>query len=110
MEARRMAMQDKSMIKSTFRMLTGLSVPQLALFVKALMETGILLKQKVTEIGNFVALNFYTEKTEFISADSFIKKMTYAEFSTAVKLWEALELAQDWLDEKYDVKKYLGLR
>ena len=110
MEARRMAMQDKSMIKSTFRALTGLSVAQLALFVKGQMETGMLLNQKVKDVANFVALNFYTENAEFISVDSFIKKMTDAEFSTALKLWEFLELIQDWLNDKYKVKAHLGLR
>lgn len=56
---RRIAMNDKYASEKAFRMRMALSVPQLALFFRVQMESGILSKQ---ELFNLVAQHIFTEK------------------------------------------------
>lgn len=106
MALRRVAMNDKYSSDQAFRISVGLTVPQLALFFRMQMEKGILVKEGVTEVFNFVAHHFYTEKAIFISAQNLLKRSTDVEFATVLKLWDVLVGMMEWLDENFSVKNY----
>lgn len=103
---RRVAIKDKYESEQAFRLLVRLSVPQLALFFRVLMETGLLAKQDIGEVFNFVAQHFYTEKTSFISSQNMLIKSSNVEFSSAVKIYDMLKTMIQWLDEKFNIKDY----
>jgi len=106
MALRRLAITDKYTSEKAFRVLTGLTVPQLALFFRMQMEIGVLSKQAKQEFFNFVAHHFYTEKTVFISSQNLLKCSTNVEFSTALKLWDILNEMKEWLDQNFSVRNY----
>lgn len=103
---RRAALLDKYESEKAFRLLVRLSVPQLALFFRVLMETGLLAKQDIREVFNFVAQHFYTEKTSFISSQNMLIKSSNVEFSSAIKIYDMLKTMIQWLDEKFNVKDF----
>lgn len=103
MALRRLAINDKYTSEKAFRMLVGLSVPQLALFFRMQMESGVLSKQAKQELFNFVAHHFYTENTVFISSQNLSRLSTVVEFSTALKLWDILTEMKEWLDRNFSV-------
>lgn len=103
---RRVAIKDKYESGQAFRLLVRLSVPQLALFFRVLMESGLLAKQDIREVFNFVAQHFYTDKTSFISSQNMLIKSSNVEFSSAVKIYDMLKTMMQWLDEKFNVKDY----
>ena len=103
---RRMAIADQLEADKAFRVLAKLSVPQLALFFRVQMEVGVLAKEKLSKVFNFVANHFYTEKTRFISAQMLLKRSTDVEFATVLRLWEILGEMMDWLDAQFSVRNY----
>jgi hypothetical protein len=105
-EVRRAVMQDHVNAEHAFRILTELSVPQLALFVRVQLEVGLLLKEHVTDVFNFVAQHFYTRSTLFISSGSLMRRSTEVEFSTVLNLYDMLVKMTTWLDEKFSVSNF----
>ena len=106
MNLRRVAINDKTEAEKSFRMKMNLSVPQLALFFRIQIESGLLAKESLTEVFNFVAHHFYTERTQFISASNLLVRSTNAEFANALKVKDALDSMIRWLDEHYHVNNY----
>ena len=106
MNLRRVAINDKTEAEKSFRMKMNLSVPQLALFFRIQIESGLLAKESLTEVFNFFAHHFYTERTQFISASNLLVRSTNAEFANALKVKDALDSMIRWLDEHYHVNNY----
>jgi len=103
---RRAVLKDKRSSEESFRVLSLLTVPQLALFFRIQLEKGILIKEHIHDVFNFVAMHFYTEKTLFISSGSLQRKSTDVDFPTALKLWDTLSGMLEWLDEHFSVRNY----
>jgi len=103
---RRAALKDQQSSQESFRVLSLLTVPQLALFFRIQLEKGILIKEHIHDVFNFVAMHFYTEKTLFISSGSLQRKSTDVDFPTALKLWDTLSGMMEWLDEHFSVRNY----
>ncbi|TCC98825.1 hypothetical protein [Pedobacter hiemivivus] len=103
---RRAALKDQRSSEESFRVLSLLTVPQLALFFRIQLEKGILIKEHIHDVFNFVAMHFYTEKTLFISSGSLQRKSTDVDFPTALKLWDTLSGMMEWLDEHFSVRNY----
>lgn len=106
MEIRRAALHDKIETQQAFRILTNLTVPQLTLFFRVQLEVGLILKEHITEVYNFVAQHFYTEKAVFISSSNMLKLSTNIEFATVLKVYDMLNLMMGWLDEQFGVKNF----
>lgn len=64
-----------------FKIVTSLSVPQLAFVIKILKETGVIKNTNQTDVIKFFAQNFSTERNKNISADSLRIKYYTAETS-----------------------------
>lgn len=103
---RRQSLVDLENSGNAFRILVNLSVPQLALFFRLQMEMGVLAKEKVTKVFNFVAQHFYTEKTVFISAQNLLRRSTVIDFASVLKVWDLLAEMMDWLDQQFSVRNY----
>jgi hypothetical protein len=103
---RRAALADQRSSENSFRILSLLTVPQLALFFRIQLEKGILIKEHIHDVFSFVAMHFYTEKTLFISTGSLQRKSTDVDFPTALKLWDTLSDMMEWLDEQFSVRNY----
>jgi hypothetical protein len=103
---RRTAMQDRYDSERAFRILVGMSVPQLALFVRVLKEKEIILREGITEVLTFFSRHFYTDKALFISSHNLLKRSSDVDFTTVLKLWDMLEGMMNWLDEKFHVRNY----
>lgn len=103
---RRAALEDQRSSANSFRILSLLTVPQLALFFRIQLEKGILIKEHIHDVFSFVAMHFYTEKTLFISSGSLQRKSTDVDFPTALKLWDTLSEMMEWLDEHFSVRNY----
>lgn len=92
--------------KSSNRLKIFLSVPQLSLFIRLLMEKGLLAKENIGELFTFFATHFSTPQTAYISAESLRKKSTDVEFATAQKLKAHLIGMLNWLNENYNLSNY----
>ncbi|MBE9599831.1 hypothetical protein [Pedobacter sp. MC2016-24] len=106
MELRRRAVIDKINAEQAFRILMDMTVPQLALFFRIQMEVGLLVKDQITEVFNFVAQHFYTEKALFISSTNMLKLSTTIEFNTVLKVYDMLSKMTAWLEEHFGVSNY----
>ncbi|HKG07996.1 MAG TPA: hypothetical protein VKB19_16130 [Pedobacter sp.] len=106
MEIRRAAASDKISVEQAFRILMDMTVPQLALFFRIQMEVGLILKEQIGEVYNFVAQHFYTDKAQFISSSNMLKLSTTIEFATVLKVHDKLSLMINWLDEQFGVRNY----
>lgn len=107
-ELRRLKFQDAKLSDETERTQVNLPVAQLGLFIRLLMEKGLLPKEEVGKTFAFYARHFSTTKTPFISAESLQKKSTDVEFSTAKKMKGHLIGMVNWLNEHYNVSDYGG--
>lgn len=103
---RRLAMQDKVDADKAFRLLLDMTVPQVALFIRVMKETQVILKTGITEVCTFFAMHFYTDKSLFISSTNLLKRSTDVEFATALKLWDTLIAMENWLDEKFSIRNF----
>ncbi|PYF74573.1 hypothetical protein [Pedobacter nutrimenti] len=103
---RRVIIEDEQGAKTKGRLKVFLSVPQLSLFIRVLIEKGLLPKENIGELFNFFATHFSTPQTSFISAESLRKKSTDVEFSTAQKLKGHLIGMLNWLNENYNLSNY----
>ncbi|MDR6943692.1 hypothetical protein [Mucilaginibacter pocheonensis] len=88
------------------RMLVNLSVAQLGLFLRLLVEKGVLAKEHIGELFAFFAKNFYTPNTDFISPESLQKKSSVVEHATAQKLKAILISMLNWLNTNYNLSNY----
>ncbi|NOW95981.1 hypothetical protein [Mucilaginibacter sp. SG564] len=88
------------------RMLVNLSVAQFGLFLRLLIEKGILAKEHIGELFSFFAGHFYTPNTEFISPESLQKKSSVVEHATARKLKAILISMLNWLNTNYNLSNY----
>ncbi|MFN0293588.1 hypothetical protein [Pedobacter helvus] len=105
-DLRRIIIEDDKGPKTKGRLKVFLSVPQLSLFIRVLIEKGLLPKENIGELFNFFATHFSTPQTSFISAESLRKKSTDVEFSTAQKLKGHLIGMLNWLNENYNLSNY----
>lgn len=64
-----------------FKIYTESSVPQVAYFVRILMETGLIKNQSTIDVIRFFSKNIRTNRTESISTDSFRSKFYNTEHS-----------------------------
>lgn len=88
------------------RVLVNLSVAQFGLFLRLLVEKGILAKEHIGELFSFFAGHFYTPNTDFISAESLQKKSSVVEHATAQKLKAILISMLNWLNTNYNLSNY----
>jgi hypothetical protein len=88
------------------RMQINLSVAQLGLFLRLLVEKGVLAKEHIGELFAFYARHFYTPNTDFISAESLQKKSSVVEHATAQKLKALLISMLNWLNTNYNLSNY----
>lgn len=73
-------------IDNKLKIMSGLSVPQLAHFYRLLYEVGIITHDNQSDIIRFLSDNFQTVKTKNISIDSLKNKFYYTEETTIVPL------------------------
>lgn len=105
-ELRRSEIQDAKLWDDNDRMQINLSVSQLGLFIRILMERGILSKEDIGKTFGYYARHFRTPQTQFISAESLQKKSTDVEFSTARKMKGHLIGMINWLNEHYNTSNF----
>lgn len=105
-ELRRSELQDAKLWDNNDRLQINLSVPQLSLFIRILMERGILSKEDIGKTFGYYAKHFRTPQTQFISAESLQKKSTDVEFSTAKKMKGHLIGMINWLNEHYNTSNF----
>lgn len=105
-ELRRSQIRDAKLWEDNDRMQINLSVPQLSLFIRILMEHGILSKEDIGKTFGYYAKHFRTPQTQFISAESLQKKSTDVEFSTAKKMKGHLIGMINWLNEHYNTSNF----
>ncbi|RZK42696.1 MAG: hypothetical protein EOO90_06555 [Pedobacter sp.] len=106
LELRRAAAKDRVPAEQAFRILMDMTVPQLALFFRIQMEIGLMVKEQISEVFNFVAQHFYTEKAQFISSANMLKLSTTIEFNTVLKVHDMLTSMIKWLDDQFAVSNY----
>jgi hypothetical protein len=105
-ELRKMLKQDEFKMEGAFRILSGFSVPQIALFFKLQVEKGFIMPKSLASLYRFIAGNFYTEKALMISEHSLKREYEDVKFKTAYKMYLALLEFIEWLDEHFQVKSY----
>lgn len=105
-ELRRMERSDAFDAEKAFRILSHLTVPQLSLFMRMLVEKGIFATKSMAELYRFTASHFYTDRANLISAQSLIRNGQEVDFATAFKLFQVLNGLIDWLDEKFSVRTF----
>jgi hypothetical protein len=105
---RRDIIQNQQFPSPKARLKVFLSVPQLGLFIRLLIEKGLLAKENIGELFNFFATHFSTPQASFISAESLRKKSTDVEFTTAQKLKAHLIGMLNWLNENYNLSNFKG--
>jgi hypothetical protein len=88
------------------RIMVNLSVAQLGLFLRLLVEKGVLAKEHIGELFAFFAKHFYTPNTDFISPESLQKKSSVVEHATAQKLKAILISMLNWLNTNYNLSNY----
>jgi hypothetical protein len=102
----RNAAQDEVQTRSGRRFQVSLSVAQLGLFIRLLLEKGILPKENISQLFKFFAEHFYTANALFISPENLQKKSTDVEFSTAQKMKTLLISMVNWLNANYNLSNY----
>lgn len=105
---RRDIIQHQQSPASNARLKIYLSVPQLSLFIRLLIEKGLLAKENIGELFSFFATHFSTPQASLISAESLRKKSTDVEFTTAQKLKAHLIGMLNWLNENYNLSNFKG--
>jgi hypothetical protein len=105
---RREFLKDQKEAMDSTRFQINLPVAQLGLFIRLLLERGILLKENLGELFSFFAAHFYTPKTLYISAESLQKKSSDVEFSTALKLKGILIAMLNYLNANFNLSNYNG--
>ena len=105
---RREIIKEEQGLETKGRLKIFLSVPQLSLFIRLLIEKGLLAKENIGELFTFFATHFSTPQASLISAESLRKKSTDVEFSTAQKLKAHLIGMLNWLNENYNLSNFKG--
>lgn len=83
-----------------FKIVTSLSVPQLAFVVKILKDAGVIKNHNQTDVIKFFAQNFSTEKNKNISAESLRIKYYTAETSAIRSVQELLNKLLQQIKDK----------